>query len=475
MNISAYMPLKTLGNHSPDIEETMLLAAMRRSLEDDPKSIEDPEQIIEQKYRSLREGSGAHRFDNRFRNFNDVITQSRPRRKDEGPCMVFDNGDESGSDSIESQFERARCSRAFRSSSPNSKRLKSDINTDIIITPKFKTRRSNSDDDHTASSLKTPQEDFMQYSISESDDDHMEGSPKAPQDGSDDEFADLLYNIAQDCLEDDVDLCNFNNDLNFCGFANDNHKCYRNSLLWVLLSCDMILDAIRKHKNDAQGPPCSDFDDFLLQLYDKCQQGRDIKIDQEFEGNKCLKIDAGISLPDQSSTEYLNTMFAEQKNTKQITKDLMSFRILDSLERKNCDGSVTWRTIFYKDSIFTKSCKVVDERCFNNTYTFNIQASGKDIDAVATEIHIVMKLPSIWCLDAANGETPIFEHQFTLSAPRAHDEALPSRGVYQIIGCVSHSIKIQHYVACIFKKNQWICMVFFPNFYSIFSHVHSAH
>ena len=151
----------------------------------------------------------------------------------------------------------------------------------MIITPNFKTRSrpipSDSDDDHMAGSPKTPKE----YSVSDSDEDHMAGSPKTPQKGrieysgnnSNDELAELLNEIAKDCLEDDV---------HFCDFANDNYKCYRNSLLWVLLSCDMILETIRKHKNDAQGPPCSEFDDFLLQLCDKCQQNTRISIDSEF-------------------------------------------------------------------------------------------------------------------------------------------------------------------------------------------------
>jgi len=171
----------------------------------------------------------------------------------------------------------------------------------MIITPNFKTRSrpipSDSDDDHMAGSPKTPKEysvsdsdeDHMagspktpqEYSVSDNEDDHMAGSPKTPQKGrieysgnnSNDELAELLNEIAKDCLEDDV---------HFCDFANDNYKCYRNSLLWVLLSCDMILETIRKHKNDAQGPPCSEFDDFLLQLCDKCQQNTRISIDSEF-------------------------------------------------------------------------------------------------------------------------------------------------------------------------------------------------
>jgi len=232
----------------------------------------------------------AHRFDNRFRNLNDVITKSRPQNKDEGPCMVLDAGDESGSDTIESQLERARRSRASRSSSPDnisvSKGLKCESDNDVMtISPNFQTSRrpipSDSDDDHMAISPKAPQEGSMQYNGNDSDDDHMAGISKTPQEGSiqdsgndsDDESADLLYNIAQDCLQDDV---------NFCNFKNDYFKCYRNSLLWVLLSCDMILETIRKHKNDAQGPPCSEFDDFLLQLCDKCQQNTRISIDSEF-------------------------------------------------------------------------------------------------------------------------------------------------------------------------------------------------
>ena len=114
----------------------MMFAAMKRSLEDGPKSEEDQEQIIRQKYRSLHGGPGGRKFDNHFRNLNDVVAQSRPQIKDKGPCMVLDNGDESGSDTIESQLERARRSRASRSSSPDnisvSKRLKCDSDDDVM-------------------------------------------------------------------------------------------------------------------------------------------------------------------------------------------------------------------------------------------------------------------------------------------------------------------------------------------------------
>jgi len=113
-----------------------MLAAMKRSLEDGPKSEEDQEQIIRQKYRSLHGGPGGRKFDNHFRNWNDVITQSRLQIKDKGLCMVLDTGDESGSDTIESQLERARRSRASRSSSPDnisvSKRLKCDSDDDVM-------------------------------------------------------------------------------------------------------------------------------------------------------------------------------------------------------------------------------------------------------------------------------------------------------------------------------------------------------
>ena len=399
--------------------------------------------------------------------------------------MVLDNGDESGSDTIESQLERARRSRASRSSSPDnisvSKRLKCESDNDVmIISPNFQTSRrpipSDSDDDHMAISSKAPQEGSMQYSGNDSDDDHMAGISKTPQEGSiqdsgndsDDESADLLYNIAQDCLQDDV---------NFCNFKNDYFKCYRNSLLWVLLSCDMLLGKIREHKKKTFLPPYSEFDDFLLQLYDKCQTKETIIIDKEFSNSNCLKVNATVilqgtetvsSYTEQSPTEYQEEIFKQCGNTTQVTKELMSHRILNSIETKNCDGTVTWRTAVHKNFTFSKSCKVVEERCFNNTSKFNIEASGMDMDAVATEIHIAMKLPDIWCLDAANGESPVFKHQFTLSTPQTDGEALLSRGVYQIIGCVSHSERQSHYVAYIFKNNKWVCMVCFSTFYSKF-------
>ena len=386
----------------------------------------------------------AHRFDNRFRNLNDVITKSRPQNKDEGPCMVLDAGDESGSDTIESQLERNRRSRAFRSSSPDnisvSKKSKHDSEDDVmIITPTFKADRkqipSDSDDDDMAGRKQIP---------SDSDNDDMAGSSKAPHKGSvqdngndsdsDGEFVNLLSEIAKECLSDDV---------HFCDFANDNSKCYRNSLLWVLLSCDMLLEKIREHKKDASLPPCSEFDDFLLQLYDKCQQNKRISIDREFMNSNCLKVNATViekdtlnvlSYAEQSPTEYLHEMFVQRGNTTQVTKELMSYRLLNSIEKKNCDRIVTWRTSVHKKFIFSQSCKVVDETCFNNVSKFNIEASGFDMDAVTTQINIAMKLPDIWCIDAANNERPTFKHQFTLSAPQTNGHATLRRGVYQIIG-----------------------------------------
>jgi len=278
------MPPTNYGNGSPDIEETMLLAAIRRSMEDEPKSIQDQEKIIREKYRSLRGGSGGHKFDINSRNLNDMITLSRPQKEDEGPCMVLNNDDESGSDTIESQLEQARRSRASRSSSPDSKRLKSEINDNMIITPKFKTSRRHSNDDHMAGSPKTPQEAIVRYIVNDSDDDHMAGSPKTPQEGSikysgndsDDESADSLNDIPQDCLEDDKVFCNFKNDCS---------KCYRNILLWVLLSCDMLLEKIREHKTKPSLPPCSEFDYFLLHFYDQCQTRQTISIDKEFSNS----------------------------------------------------------------------------------------------------------------------------------------------------------------------------------------------
>ena len=238
----------------------MLLAAIRRSMEDEPKSIQDQEKIIREKYRSLRGGSGGHKFDINSRNLNDMITLSRPQKEDEGPCMVLNNDDESGSDTIESQLEQARRSRASRSSSPDSKRLKSEINDNMIITPKFKTSRRHSNDDHMAGSPKTPQEGSIKYSGNDSDD----------------ESADSLNDIPQDCLEDDVVFCNFKNDCS---------KCYRNILLWVLLSCDMLLEKIREHKTKPSLPPCSEFDYFLLHFYDQCQTRQTISIDKEFSNS----------------------------------------------------------------------------------------------------------------------------------------------------------------------------------------------
>ena len=459
------MPPTYYGNLSPDIEQRMILAAIQSSMEDKPKSSEEKEQIIKQKYSSSHGGSGAHRFDSHFRNLNDVITKSRLPNKDEGPCMVLDTADDSGSDTMQSQSERARHSRAFRIGSPDnihvSKKSKFDSDDDVMITsPKYRAGRR-----------KIP-------SDSDSDDDDMAGSSKLPHkfrnydngydSESDGEFEKLLSKIDTGCVSDDV---------YFCGFANDCSKCYRNSLLWVLLSCDMLLEKIREHKKQGLLPRCSEFDEFLLLLYDKCQTNKTISIDEEFENSKCLKINTEVMLQgattfssyaEQSPTEYLGEMFRDCENTTHVTKQLMSHRILSSKQRTNSDKSITWTTFVLQDFIHSASCKVVDESCFNNVERFDIKASGKDMDAELMTMNITMKLPDIWCLDAANNEVPKFAHQFTLSAPKMKNKDLLSRGVYQIIGCVSHSEIQHHYVACIFKNNQWVCMVCFSFLIQIF-------
>jgi len=125
-----------------------------------------------------------------------------------------------------------------------------------------------------------------------------------------------------------------------------------------------------------------------------------------------------------------------------------------------------------KSFIFSESCKVVDETCFNNVEIFNIEASGINVDSVGTRINIPMKLPKIWCIDAAIKENPIFQYQFTLSIPQTDDLAKLERGVYQIIGCVNHSKKQHRYVACIFKNKKWFCMVCFSTFYSKITNLH---
>jgi len=450
------MPPTNYGNQSPDVEETMMIAAIKRSMEYKPKSTEEKEQFIKQKYSSSHGGSGAHRFDSHFRNLNEVITKSRPTNKDEGPCMVLDTGDESGSDTMQSQSERARQSRAFRTGSPDnipvSKKSKFDSDDDVMITsPKSRAGRrkipSDSDDDDMAGSSK------LHHKARK----HDNGNDSE----SDGEFENLLSEIATGCLSDDV---------HFCGFSNDFSKCYRNSLLWVLLSCDMLLEKIREHKTQALLPRCSEFDEFLLQLYDKCQTNKTISIDREFRNSNCLKINTEVMLEgattfssyaEQSPTEYLGEMFRDCENTTQVTKQLMSHRILNSNQRTNSDKTVTWTTFVVQNFIFSRSCKVVDESCFNNVERFDIEASGKNIKSEMMTMNVTMKLPDIWCLDAANREVPKFEHQFTLSAPKMNNNDLLSRGVYQIIGCVSHSERQNHYVACIFKNNQWVCMVCF--------------
>jgi len=309
---------------------------------------------------------------------------------------------------------------------------------------------SDSDDDQMAGSPKTPQKNGGIDSY----DHDMAGSPKTLQDYSgsddDDELADFLYEIGQ---KDDVD---------FCGFANDGLKCYRNSLLWVLLSCDKIIDAIRNHKKNAQALPCSDFDDFLLQLYDKCQHETHMSIDKEFKDSKCLKVNDGFGFGEQSPMDYLDLMFDDDENMKtmHVTKELMSYRIMNSVQRKKCDGSVTWRSNMLRGCMFSESCDVIDETSFNNITSMHIAASRSNMDAVATIINIAVKLPQIWCIDAANRFLPKFEHEFTLSIPQQEKKQKISRAVYRIIGCISRSQSPLHYVACIFKNKQWVCMVF---------------
>jgi len=444
------MPPTNHADTSPDIDEIIMLAALQRSMEDAPKSIDHQEQYFREKYASLLVRSTGHQLDNNFRSLNDVITLSRSRKKDKGPCMLLDDSDE----------EKVRRSRASRSSSPGnisgSKRLKSKIDDSVMtITPaRRRPIPSDSDDDQMAGSPKTPQK----YGGIDSYDHDMAGSPKTPQDyiGSDgdgdddDELADFLYEIGQ------------NDDVVFCGFANDSLKCYRNSLLWVLLSCDKIIDEIRKHKNNAQALPCSDFDDFLLQLYEKCQHKTHMSIDEEFKGSNCLKVNDGSGFGEQSPMEYLSLMFDDDENMKtmHVTKELMSYRILHSIERKKCDGSVTWRSDMLKYCIFSESCNVIDETAFNNISSMDIQASGLDVDAVATLVNVAVKLPKIWCIDAASGLLPKFKQEFTLSIPQQDQKQKISRAVYRIIGCVSRSTYPRHYVACIFKNKQWVCMVF---------------
>jgi hypothetical protein len=156
-------------------------------------------------------------------------------------------------------------------------------------------------------------------------------------------------------------------------------------------------------------------------------------------------------------------MFAENEMTTQVTKNLMSYRMLNSVERTNNDGSVTWRTTVLENNIYSESCKVIDETGFNNIKQFNIQASGLNMDAIANTVNIVMELPKIWCIDCNNSEKPIFDLQFTITIPQRIAGSL-QRAVYRIIGCLSHNINQQHYVACIYKNQKWVCMVCFQLF-----------
>jgi len=240
--------------------------------------------------------------------------------------------------------------------------------------------------------------------VSEDEDDNMiTSSPKRPKtnrrctekqkkykemfgfsDSDDDnELIELVSKIGGPGLQSDA---------RFCAFANDNHKCYRNSLIQVLISCNMLLQSIRTHRQDASLPPCSEFDDFLLQIYAKSHSRKQMSIDREFNNHPCLSVRQNIlgnyAYGDQSPTDYLIAMFEENGNTTQVTKKLMSYRILNSLERTNFDGSVTWRTNMLENNIFSESCKIVNEAGFHNVRQFNIEASGLDVDAIANSISI---------------------------------------------------------------------------------------
>jgi len=149
------------ANQSPDIEEMLILAAMQRSMEDELGSIDQSEAILSQKYNSFREKSRAGKFDGHFRDLNHVITNSRPQNQKKGPCVLLNTDEDSGSDSTESQLERARLIKTSRSKSQEKffswkkQRQNTSGNDNVmIISPKNKTRKkqiqSDSDDDDMA-------------------------------------------------------------------------------------------------------------------------------------------------------------------------------------------------------------------------------------------------------------------------------------------------------------------------------------
>jgi len=419
------------GNQSPDVDQLLILAAIKRSTLRGPL------------------GQDRHEIDSHFGDLNHVITKSRaqtagrghklgevahkgPRRGcggDKGPCMVLrlDTG--------------ARRIRTSRSNSPEndfgSKKSRYD-------------RSDDSDDDVMIITPRTARKEIP----SDSDDDDPRGNY-----GSD--------------SEDDEDLKDlFKDDAHFCDFANDNYKCYRNSLLQVLLSCDMLLQAIRTHKQKPSLPPCSEFDDFVLQLYDRSQRLNDMSIDAEFRNSPCLHVkipSIDSSYPEQSPTDYIDSMFKECGNRTHVIKELMSYRMLNSIQRSYCDGTITWRTNMHKNVIFSEACAVIDETGFNNVRENPTEASGVNLEGVATMISIAIKLPKIWCIDCANNYKHIIFHpQFTLSIPQMDGNVKLERAVYQIIGCVSRSESPRHYVACIFKNHQWVCMVCLKPFIQFF-------
>jgi len=244
----------------------------------------------------------------------------------------------------------------------------------------------------------------------------------------------------------------------------------------------MIVQSIRTHKQDVSQLPCSEFDDFLLQLYDKSQKLQRMSIDKAFLNHRCTRVNEITpdqendnkltSYVHQSPTDYLTSMFKYPANTKGVVEDLMSYRILNSVERTYIDGSITWRTNVLKNVIFSEGIEVIDETGFNNIRDFFSEASGVNLDSTSKTISIAMKLPKIWCIDCTFKEPPIFKHQFTLSIPQTDSSAKLERGVYQIVGCVSHSIEQHHYVACIFKNKKWVCMVCFSTFYSKITNLH---
>jgi hypothetical protein len=367
--------------------------------------------------------------------------------------MFLDTCEDPGSDTTEQQMERPAVIKTPQEYSPRSRnQCEDDI---MIITPQSSPslrKHDISDDEHYNMITSSPKRPKMngrkqykeKYGFSDSDDDN--------------ELTELVSQIGGPGLQSDA---------RFCAFANDNHKCYRNSLIQVLISCDMLLQSIRTHKQVASLPPCSEFDDFLLQIHDQAHSRRQMSIDSEFNNHPCLKVRQNLGGNytdfDQSPADYLSAMFAENEMTTQVTKNLMSYRMLNSVERTNNDGSVTWRTTVLENNIYSESCKVIDETGFNNIKQFNIQASGLNMDAIANTVNIVMELPKIWCIDCNNNEKPIFDHQFTITIPQMIAGIL-QRAVYQIIGCLSHNINQQHYVACIYKNKKWVCMVCFQLF-----------